>query len=63
MSEILSAIIWFILGAICALVGVIKWMRSDDPQRSKNRETFCNPEDRYETADWMENFFYGNKKD
>lgn len=63
MSEILSAILWFILGVVCALVGIFKWcawMIHKDP---KNRETICNPEDRYETADWLESFFYGNKKD
>lgn len=27
----------------------------------KNRETFCNPEDRYETADWIEGLFYDKK--
>lgn len=63
MSAILSAIIWFALGGLCTIVGLlgwVAWMIHKDP---KNRETFCNPEDRYETADFIENFFYGNKKD
>lgn len=61
MSAILSAILWFVLGGICTMVGFLgwtAWMLHKDP---KNRETFCNPEDRYETADFIENFFYGKK--
>lgn len=63
MSEILSAILWFILGAVCALVGALKWCAWMIHKGPKNREAFCNPKDRYETANWIENFFYGNKKD
>lgn len=39
MSEILSAILWFILGAVCALVGVLKWcawMIHKDPKKQRN---------------------------
>lgn len=61
MSAILSAILWFVLGGICTMVGFLgwtAWMLHKDP---KNRETFCNPEDRYETADWIEGLFYDKK--
>lgn len=61
MSAILSAILWFVLGGLCTVVGFLGWVTKQIHENPKLRETFTDPKNNNEVADMLEDFFYGKK--
>lgn len=62
MGSIISAILWFVLGAVCGILGLFALVAYKMHTDKTYRKCLTDPKELEEVADGIEKFFYSKKK-